>query len=299
MTIAVPTGVVAPPAPATGRCNHPAIGVAAVMLGAIISTLNARITTTGLVDIRGALGLGFDEGSWISTVFGAAQMVVTPAAAWMSTVLSTRRVLLWTGAVFAIASVLPPLIRDYHTLIALQFIRGLAVGAFIPAALGFVLRSLAPQWWIWGIAAYAFRFVFSQNSGTAVEAWYSETGHWEWIFWQNAALTPVMMLLTAVAMPRRPVDRDLLSRTDWAGIVYAGVGFGLIYAGLDQGNRLDWLNSGVVTGLLLGGAILVAAFFIHEARAQYPLIHLPVLFERYVAVPALLISLYGFGSTAT
>ena len=72
------------------------------MLGAVISTLNARITTIGLADIRGALGLGFDEGSWVSTVFGAAQMVVTPAAAWMSTVLGTRRVLLWTGAVFAI-----------------------------------------------------------------------------------------------------------------------------------------------------------------------------------------------------
>ena len=41
-----------------------------------------------------------------------------------------------------------------------------------------------------------------------------------------------MMLLTAVAMPHRPVDRDLLRRTDWAGIVYAGVGFGLFYAGL-------------------------------------------------------------------
>jgi DHA2 family multidrug resistance protein len=63
------------------------------------------------------------------------------------------------------------------------------------------------------------------------------------IFWQNAALTPVMMLLAVVAMPRRPVDRDLLRRTDWTGIV-GGVGFGLLYAGLDQGNRLDWLNSG-------------------------------------------------------
>lgn len=31
-------------------------------------------------------------------------------------------------------------------------------------ALGFILRSLAPRWWIWGIAAYAFRFVFSQTS---------------------------------------------------------------------------------------------------------------------------------------
>ena len=88
----------APPAPgwfaAIGRYERPVLGVAAVILGAFISSLNTKITTFGLADIRGALGLGFDDGSWISTVFGAAQMVVTPAAAWMSTVLSTRRVLL-------------------------------------------------------------------------------------------------------------------------------------------------------------------------------------------------------------
>ena len=287
------------PATVTRRCEYPVVGVVAVMVGAFISTLNVRLTTQGLADIRGALGLGFDEGSWVSTIFSAAQMVVTPAAAWMSTVLSTRRVLLWTGAIFAAASLPPPLVHDYDTLIALQFVRGLAVGAFIPAALGFVLRSLAPRWWIWGIAAYAFRFVFSQNIGSAVEGWYSETGHWEWIFWQNAALTPVMMLLTAIAMPRRPVDGDLLRQTDWAGIVYAGVGFGLIYAGLDQGNRLDWLNSGLVSGLLLGGGLLVIAFLLHETRAEHPLISLRVLVQPNVAVPALLISIYGFGATAT
>jgi MFS transporter, DHA2 family, multidrug resistance protein len=179
MTVVATAAAGPMPLPATPRCEHPVLGVVAVMVGAFISTLNVRLTSQGLADIRGALGLGFDEGSWVSTIFPAAQMVVTPAAAWMSTVLSTRRVLLWTGAVFALASVPPPLVHDYDTLIALQFIRGLAVGAFIPAALGFVLRSLAPQWWIWGIAAYAFRFVFSQNIGSAVEGWYSETGHWE------------------------------------------------------------------------------------------------------------------------
>ena len=165
--------------------------------------------------------------------------------------------------------------------------------------LGFVLRSLAPKWWMWGIAAYAFRFVFSQNIAGALEGWYSEMGHWQLIFWQNTVLTAVMLILVMLAMPQRPIDRVLLPRTDWAGIVYSGVGFGLIYAGLDQGNRLDWFNSGTVCGLFLGGGVLVTAFFIHESRAQYPLIHLPVAFERHVALPALLISLYGFSTTAT
>jgi len=292
------TAAAGPPV-GVSRTEYPVIGVAAVILGAFISTLNIRLTTTGLADIRGALGLGFDEGSWINTVFSAAQMMATPAAAWMSTVLVTRRVLLWTGTIFTLASLPPPFTSDFNLLIALQFIRGLAVGAFIPAALGFVLRSLAPQWWIWGIAAYAFRFVFSQNIAAAVEGWYSETGHWEWIFWQNAALTPVMLVLVMIAMTPRPIDRALFARTDWVGIIYAGIGFGLLYAGLDQGNRLDWLNSGTVTGLLLGGALLVVAFLVHEARADYPLIHLRVLIAAHVAVPALLISLYGFGGTAS
>jgi MFS transporter, DHA2 family, multidrug resistance protein len=284
---------------AVGRCDRPVLGILAVMLGAFISSLNTKLTTFGLADIRGGLSLGFDEGAWVSTVFGAAQMVVTPAAAWMSTVLSTRRVLLWAGAIFTIASLLPPFAANYEALIALQLIRGLAVGAFIPAALGFVLRSLAPKWWMWGIAAYAFRFVFSQNIAGAVEGWYSETGHWEWIFWQNVLLTPVMIALATIAMPHRPIDRMLLARTDWVGIVYGGIGFGLIYAGLDQGNRLDWFNSGLVCGLLLGGVIVVVAFFVREALAPYPLIHLPVLVQSNVWVPALLISIYGFGSTAT
>ena len=171
MTVAV--GIAAAsalPLALRGRCERPFLGVMAVMLGAVISTLNVKITSAGLADIRGALGLGFDGGSWVGTVFTSAQMVVTPAAAWMSTVLSTRRVLMWTGTIFALTSLLPPFTHDYPSLLALQLVRGLAVGAFIPAALGFVLRSLAPRWWIWGIAAYAFRFVFSQNIGGALEA---------------------------------------------------------------------------------------------------------------------------------
>ena len=282
-----------------GQTEYPVIGVAAVILGAFISTLNTRISTFGLADIRGGLSLGFDEGSWITTVFGAAQMVVTPAAAWMSTVLGTRRVLLATGVIFTIGSFLAPLTSDWTTLMVLQTIRGLCVGAFIPAALGFVLRSLAPRWWIWGIAAYSLRYVFSQNIAGSLEGWYSESGHWQWIFWQNVPLTLLMLALVWIAMPRRPIDRALWPRTDWTAMVYGGLGFGLLYVGLDQGNRLDWLNSGLVCGLLLGGLTLVAAFFVHEARSPDPLIHLPVLFRSNVAGPAILISIYGFGSTAT
>ena len=257
------------------------------------------VTSFGLADIRGGLGLGFDEGSWLTSVFSAAQMVVAPGAAWLSVVLGARRFVLWSAAIFTLSSLLLPLSSDYDTVIALQIVRGLSVGTFIPAALGFILRSLPPRWWIWGIAAYSFRFVFSQNIGGSLEALWSESGDWQWIFWQNVVLTPVMMLLIVLGVPRQPIDRELMRRTDWCGIVFAGLGFGLIYAGLDQGNRLDWLNSGVVSALLASGALLVAAFLVNETVVPFPLIHLKVASQRNVLIPALLITVYGFGSSAT
>ncbi|MBV8653086.1 MAG: MFS transporter [Alphaproteobacteria bacterium] len=291
--------VAAPPGTLGARCHYPLVGVAAVLVCAFIATLNTRITVFGLADIRGGLGLGFDEGSWLTSVFSAGQMLVAPTAAWLSTVVGARRCFLLSSTVFALSSLLLPFSGDYWTVITLQFIRGLSVGTFIPAALGFILRSMAPQWWIWGIAAYCFRFVFSQNVASSLEAFYSEQGLWQWIFWQNTALAPLLMLLIWFGMPKQAVDRELLRRTDWGGIVFVGLGLALIYAGLDQGNRLDWLNSGVVTGLILGGGLLVIAFFVNEAIVPFPLIHLRVAAQPNVWGPALLLTVYGFGSTAT
>jgi MFS transporter, DHA2 family, multidrug resistance protein len=278
---------------------HPLLGVAAVVVGAFISTINSRITTVGLADIRGGLSLGFDEGSWLSTVFGAAQMVVCLSAAWLSIVLSPRRILLWSSAIFLITSALPPLTRDPSLLLTLQIVRGLAVGTFIPSAIGFILRELPPRWWSWGLAAYAFRFVFSQNITSSIEAFYDENGLWEWIFWQNIPLTLLMMGLICLGMRREPPNIGELCRGDWTGIVFGGAGLALLYAGIDQGNRLDWLNSGTIIGLLLAGGLLLVAFVVNELVVERPLIDPKALLDSNVCIPPVMIAIYGFGSTAT
>src|SRR5215470_9744715 len=136
----------APSAPSEATWR-PLVGVAAVVIGAFISTINSRVTTVGLADIRGGLSLGFDEGSWVSTVFGAAQMLVCLSAAWFSIVLGPRRLLLWSASIFLIASILPPLNRDPAVVLGLQLVRGLSVGTFIPSTIGFILRELPARWW--------------------------------------------------------------------------------------------------------------------------------------------------------
>ena len=89
-------------------------------------------------------------------------------------------------------------------------------------------------------------------------------------------------------VPREKVNTSLLQHLDWPGLVYSGFGFALLYAGLDQGNRLDWNNNGLVNGILLSGGLLTVAFVVRELTAEKPFLNLRLL-AREGLVPILLL----------
>lgn len=254
----------------------PWLGLAAVLMGAFISTLNGRLSSFGLADIRGALGAGFDEGAWITTAQTVAQMFVTLLAVWMGAAYGARRVLIWTSLLFAIVSLLTPFCETLPAFLAMQFLGGLASGFFIPLTLSFVLLNMPPKYWAFGIAVYALNLELSLNISASLEGWYTEHHSWHWIFWQNVPLALIMTLCLHRGIANKPITTKPPS--DIYALLAGGAGLALIYAALDQGNRLDWLNSGLVCALLVGGAVLLVAFFVHEARTPNPLINLKVVF---------------------
>jgi DHA2 family multidrug resistance protein len=268
-----PSAAAAPP-PSPGI---PWLGLAAVLLGTFISTLNGRLSTFGLADIRGAMHAGFDEGAWITTAQTVAQMLIAPVAVWVGAIFGPRRVLMGAAVAFAGISLITPLSTSLAMLLSLQFLGGLASGFFVPLTLSFILRSLPPKYWAYGIAIYALNLELSLNISASLEGWYVDHLSWRWIFWQNAPLAIGMALCLRFGVARTP-PLPGRPRADVFGLVSSGVGLALIYAGLDQGNRLDWLNSGLVWGLLLSGAVLLVGFFVHEASIPDPLVDLKVAF---------------------
>src|SRR5271170_5687022 len=263
----------APPAQPAGM---PWLGLFAVLLGTFISTLNGRLSTFGLSDIRGAVHAGFDEGSWITTATTVAQMFIAPVAVWAGGVYGSRRMLLWAAAAFAGVSAIEPLATNLPALLLCQFCGGLASGFFVPLTLSFILRSMPPKTWAFGIAIYALNLELSLNISASLESWYVEHLSWRWIFWQNVPLALLMSLCLRQGIAVKPIT--VKPPTDLYGLMAGGTGFALIYAALDQGNRLDWLNSGLVWGLLVSGALVLGAFFVHEARTASPLLNLKVVF---------------------
>src|SRR5262245_62947334 len=104
-----PTTPVVRPVPQTGISApsvtaRPYIGILGVFLGAGIATLNARLLSVGLPDLRGAMGFGVDEASWIPTALNAATMFIGPFSVFLGSLFGSRRVVLLAAAIVISAS---------------------------------------------------------------------------------------------------------------------------------------------------------------------------------------------------
>jgi DHA2 family multidrug resistance protein len=272
--------------------HHPWLAVGAVLLGAFIASFDVRLFALGLPDLRGQFGLSFDEVAWLATASTAPQILIAPAIAWLATVFGLRRIMVWPSLLYVATAVAIPFVRDYQLLLALHFIRGLLLGVFIPATIMIVLHNLPKGWWIVGLAAYSFRLSFTGNAGVSLAGFYVEQVGWQWLYWQDAVVAVLMALLTWLGTPREGVNRQLMAQADWGGMLLLGTGLALIYAGCDQGNRLDWFESGTVTGLIVGGGVLVFAFLVNEAVVPEPWASPTVLMSRNIALVLLTMMTY-------
>src|SRR5258708_26793074 len=167
--------------------------------------------------------------------------------------------------------------------------RGTVRGACVPGVLMIVLRNLPIRWWLAAIAIYSIRVGFALDSGTSLVGFYVDHWGWQWLYWQGVVIAPLMGLMVYLGTPREPVNREVLRDADWGGMLLLGTGVAMIYAGLDQGNRLDWLESGTVIALLIGGGLLCAAFIINQTLVPPPRDHLNVLFLRDVGLSLVVI----------
>jgi DHA2 family multidrug resistance protein len=276
--------------------TNPYVGIVAVFLGAGLATLNGRLLSVGLPDLRGALGFSFDAASWIPTALNMATMFSGVFVVFLNAFWGPRRILLPAAAIFMVASILLPFAPNYSVMLALVVVSGLVSGTFYSLTMTFVLTTLPRRLIIFGIAAYAADIVFVSNIASLIEGWYIEHLSWHWIFWNAALFAPLMMLCVYFGIPRRPVVDP---RPSWRGFTYFSLGLALLYGALDQGERLYWWHSGVIVAMLVAGVFLLGAAWVRRIVQPNPILKLDFLNTRNIIILALSIFVFKFVHLAT
>jgi DHA2 family multidrug resistance protein len=274
------------------------IGVLASMLGAFMAVLDIQITNASLQDIQASLGATLEEGSWISTAYLVAEIVVIPVTGWLSRVFSLRRYLLVNTLLFIFFSICCAWAWNLNAMIIFRALQGFTGGVLIPSAMTVVLTTLPPSKQSVGLAAFAISAVFAPSIGPTLGGWLTENFSWQYSFYIN--LFPGALMLAGVwyGIKQDRPQLQLLKQGDWWGITSMAIGLGSLQVVLEEGSRKDWFGSALIVRLSVLSAIFIAVFFFIELTRKQPFINLRLLLRRNFGLASIInvslgVGLYG------
>ena len=271
------------------------VAVLGAILGAFMAVLDIQITNASLKDIQAALGATLEEGSWISTSYLVAEIVVIPMTGWLSRVFSLRWYLVVNAGLFTFFSVCCAWAWNLPSMIVFRALQGLTGGVLIPIAFTIILTLLPPVKQPIGMAMFALTAVFAPAIGPTVGGWLTENFSWHYIFYLN--VIPGLLLMGAVwyGLNRQPLQLHLLKNGDWFGIISMTLGLGSLQVVLEEGSRKDWFGSPLIVQLSIIAAIFLTIFFWIELTRRQPFINLRLLMRRNFGLASIVNVSLGLG----
>ena len=256
------------------------IALLSAILGAFMAILDIQIINSSLKDIQGALSATIEEGSWISTSYLVAEIIIIPLAAWLTTIFSPRRFAVTISAIFVIASLLCSMAWSLESMIVFRALQGLAGGALIPFAFTLILIKLPPSSRPKGMALFAITATFAPSIGPTIGGWLTEHFGWEYIFYINIVPGILMAAGLMYGLDKSQPRWDLLRQGDYMGIVTMAVGLGCLQVFLEEGHRKDWLESNLMLALAVISFVSLISFVIIQLTRENPLVNLRLLKDR-------------------
>lgn len=269
------------------------IAVMSVMLGAFMAVLDIQITNASLKDIQGALSATLEEGSWISTSYLVAEIIMIPLTAWLVQLLSARRLAVWVSLGFLASSLLCSMAWSLESMIVFRAFQGFTGGALIPMAFTLTLIKLPEHHRAKGMAMFAMTATFAPSIGPTLGGWLTENWGWKYIFYINIPPGLIMIAGLMYGLEKKEAHWELLKSTDYMGILTLGVGLGCLQVFLEEGHRKDWLESNLIVTLGCIALLSLITFVIVQVSKPNPLINLGILRNRNFGLSS--ISSLGMG----
>src|SRR5437660_5322114 len=259
--------------------KSPLLGILGVIMGAGIVTLTGRMISLGLADLKGHVGISFDDGAWISSAYNVALMFIGPFTVYLGGLLGPRRILFVAATAFAVICAFLPLIHSYSLLLVALIVAGLTSGTFYPLTLTFALRNIPLRYLPFTIALYATFVDGAVNIAPSLYGWYRDHLSWHWMFWNSAVIAPVMMICVYFGIPRMPSRKKGGPAPSFVGFLYLSAGLALVFAALQQGQRLEWWRSGEFNAWFWSGSFFLLCALVRRLRAPNPLVALRYLLK--------------------
>ncbi|SAL20713.1 EmrB/QacA family drug resistance transporter [Caballeronia terrestris] len=260
---------VSSPAPLTG--GKLVLATLAVALATFMNVLDSSIANVAIPTIAGNLGVSIDEGTWVITLFAAANAIAIPLTGWLTQRVGQIKLFVWAILLFVLSSWLCGIAPNLPVLLVARILQGAVAGPLIPLSQAILLGSYPKEKSSHALALWAMTATVGPIAGPALGGWITDSYSWSWIFYINipvglfaAGVTWAIYRDRETPVKRIPIDKvGLISLIAWVGSLQIM---------LDKGKDLDWFNSPVIVALGVFALVSFAFFLIWELTEKNPVI---------------------------
>ncbi|MEM5425293.1 DHA2 family efflux MFS transporter permease subunit [Paraburkholderia ferrariae] len=270
----------------TEQLNHPpltgailALGSLSVGLAGFMTVLDSSIANVAIPTISGNLGVSVDEGTWVITVFAAANSVSIPLTGWLTQRLGQVRLFVGSILLFVMASWLCGFAPSLPMLLFARVLQGAVAGPLIPMSQALLLSSWPRAKSSLALSLFSMIMVAGPIVGPTLGGWVTDSYRWSWIFYVNIpvglfAAAMVWMLYRHRDTPTRKLPVDVV------GLLLLIVWVASLQVMLDKGKDLDWFSSNTIIVLTIVAAVGLAFFIVWELTDKNPIVDLTLFKQR-------------------
>jgi MFS transporter, DHA2 family, multidrug resistance protein len=250
-----------------------ALGTFAVALATFMNVLDSSIANVAIPTMSGDLGVSVDEGTWVITLFAAANAVAIPLTGWL--VQRVGQVKLFVAAIllFVLSSAVCGLAPNLPFLLVARVIQGAVAGPMVPLSQALLLASFPREKSSSALSLWAMTATVGPIAGPALGGWITDHYSWSWIFYVNV---PVGLFAAATiwALYRQRETPSRKLPVDKIGLMSLIVWVGTLQIMLDKGKDLDWFNSPLICVLAIVALVAFLFFVIWELTEAKPIVDL-------------------------
>ncbi|WP_129787143.1 MFS transporter [Promicromonospora panici] len=260
-------------APTAAPAGRRWLGLALIATAQFVVIMDTSIIGVALPDMQAALGFTPESLSWVFNAYVVAFGGLLLLGGRLSDLLGARKVFVSGWLILAVGSVLAGAAGNVGLEIAGRAVQGAGAALIAPAALSLLMALFGgtaelPR----AFAVYGAAAPIGGTAGVFLGGVLTEWASWPWVFYITVPIAALVVVLTPGALPAVAGGRGSV---DVGGAITGTVGLAALVYGVVRAPEAGW--AAVETLVALGaGVVLLAAFFVIQARSRQPLLRLGI-----------------------
>lgn len=244
-----------------------------VALATFMIVLDSSIANVAIPTIAGNLGVSIDEGTWVITLFAAANAISIPLTGWLTQRFGQVKLFVIAIILFVVASFCCGCAQSLPMLLTARIVQGIVAGPIIPLSQALLLSSYPKEKSSFALALWGMTATVGPIAGPSLGGWITDSYSWGWIFNINVPIGIFAALVTWIIYRDRETPRQRLS-IDTIGLILLVIWVGALQIMLDKGKDLDWFGSPYIVTLAIVSIVGFCYFLLWELTVKNPIVDL-------------------------